>query len=85
MGQPEEAGRMYDDGERAEQLFRIEAMKGELQDIAEGQCVFGEMNGDISPDIEEQFLQHVLAYESAEDGEACRLAGARRRGIARSG
>jgi len=58
---------MCDDGERVEQIFRIEELKSNLEEIAQGQCIFGEMNGELPPYIEEQFLEQVLAYETAEE------------------
>ena len=56
---------MRDDSEHVEQIFRIEAMKGELEELSNGQTVMS-MEGELPPGIEEQFLEHVLAYERAE-------------------
>ncbi len=57
---------MHDDSEHVEQIFRIEAMKGELEEISHGQMLIGDLGEELPPEMEEQFLAQVLAYEQAE-------------------
>jgi len=58
---------MHDDSDRVEQIFHIAEMKSQLEELSQGQMIMGTM-GDVPlpPDIEEQFLEQVLAYELAE-------------------
>lgn len=55
---------MHDDAEHIERIFNIEAMKGELAELSDGKMQMG-MIEDIPPEVEEQFLEQVLAFERA--------------------
>lgn len=57
---------MLEDSEHVDRIFRIEEMKGELAELSQGQMVMGAMGEDLPPEIEEQFLESVLAFERAE-------------------
>jgi len=58
---------MYnDDSERVEQVFRIEALKGEIEEAVHGQCVISDASEDCAPEVAEQFFKHVLDFEHAE-------------------
>lgn len=57
---------MRDDSEFVEQIFRIEHMKGELEELSDGQMLMGTGEGELTPDVEAQFLESVLAYERAK-------------------
>ena len=56
---------MRDDGGHVEQVFHIEEMKGELEDLAHGHMLMHSEEA-LPPDLEEQFLESVLAFERAE-------------------
>jgi hypothetical protein len=45
--------------------IRIERMKGELDELAQGSMIGGGF-GDVPPSLEESFLERVLAFEHAE-------------------
>ena len=57
---------MQDDGELVDRILHIEEMKEELQEIAHGEMTMGSPDGDLPLEIEEKFLEHVLAFERAE-------------------
>ncbi len=57
---------MHEESDPIERLFRIEAMKGELEELSHGQMIMGEMSEGLPPDITEQFLAQTLAYERAD-------------------
>lgn len=54
-----------DDEADVDREIRIEKMKCELDEIAGGKMLSGSF-GPVSPEIEETFLEQVLAYERAE-------------------
>lgn len=54
-----------DDEADVDREIRIEKMKRELDEIAGGKMLSGTF-GPVSPEIEETFLEQVLAYERAE-------------------
>jgi hypothetical protein len=54
-----------DDEADVDREIRIEKMKRELDEIAGGKMLSGSL-GPVSPEIEEAFLEQVLAYERAE-------------------
>jgi hypothetical protein len=54
-----------DDEADVDRKIRIERMKRELDEIAGGKMLSGSF-GPVSPEIEETFLEQVLAYEQAE-------------------
>jgi hypothetical protein len=56
---------MRDDSEHIESIFHVEAMKAELDELSNGQMI---MHAEVPlpPEVEEQFLENVLAYEQAE-------------------
>jgi hypothetical protein len=54
-----------DDEPDIDREIRIEKMKRELDEIAGGEMFSGSF-GPVSPEIEETFLEQVLAYERAE-------------------
>ena len=54
-----------DDEADVDREIRIEKMKRELDEIAGGKMLSGSF-GPVSPEIEETFLEQVLAYERAE-------------------
>jgi len=57
---------MHDDSEHVEQIFHIEEMKAELEELSDGKMVMGNLDEELPPRIEEQFLESVLAFERAE-------------------
>ncbi len=56
---------MRDDSEHIEKIFHIEEMKTELEELSNGKMVM-HSEGILPPDLEEQFLDNVLAFERAE-------------------
>lgn len=56
---------MTDDSELVDQIFHIEEMKRELSERSDGQMIMGNMSDELTPEIESQFLEHVLAFEDA--------------------
>lgn len=56
---------MRDDSEHIEQIFRIEEMKTELEELSDGRMIMHSEDA-LPLEIEEQFLDHVLAFERAE-------------------
>src|SRR5450755_3992823 len=54
-----------DDEADVDREIRIEKMKRELDEMAGGKMLSGSF-GPVSPEIEEAFLEQVLAYERAE-------------------
>lgn len=67
-----------DDGYDVDREIRIEKMKRELDELADGKMICGGF-GSLPSEIEEMFLEHVLAFERAElDTNFNRLA---RRGV----
>jgi len=57
---------MQDDAELVDQVLHIEEMKEALQELAGGQAIIGHVDGELPLALEEQFLEHVLAFERAE-------------------
>jgi hypothetical protein len=55
---------MCDDTEQVEHIFRITELKGEVERLSDGEIVVWE-SPDIPADVEEQFWEQVVAYESA--------------------
>src|SRR5262245_53706469 len=45
--------------------IRLEKLRREIKDLAGGDVMLGS-SPDCDPELEEMFLQHVLAFESAE-------------------
>jgi len=58
---------MSDDSEFIEQIFHINLLKQELEDRANGQLVMGYQGEELTPEIESQFLEQVLAFERAAE------------------
>ncbi|MHB9130989.1 MAG: DUF4826 family protein [Armatimonadota bacterium] len=54
------------DSEHIDRVFHIEEMKGELEELSDGQMIMGDMGEELPAEVEEQFLEHVLAFERAE-------------------
>ncbi len=57
---------MYDDSEHVDRIFHIEALKGELAELAGDSFELEKVDAEMSPELEEQFLEQVLAFERAE-------------------
>jgi hypothetical protein len=57
---------MHDDGEHVERIFHIEALKGELEELAGGNFTLEKVDDALPPELEEQFLEQILAFERAE-------------------
>ena len=57
---------MLDDSKYIETIFHIEEMKAELEELA-GEQMIMHTEGALSPELEEQFLDNVLAFERAEE------------------
>jgi len=57
---------MTNDGDRIEQIFHIEEMKAELEERSGGQMMMG-ASEELTPGMEEQFLEHVLDIENAPE------------------
>lgn len=57
---------MRDDEQHIEDVFRIEEIKSELAELSDGQFIMEKTNEVLPPEIEKQFLEQVLAYETAE-------------------
>jgi len=55
---------MGDDSEQIERIFRIEAMKGEIEELTDGRIVMGATD-ELPPEMEEQFWEQVLEFERA--------------------
>lgn len=60
-----EFGSSHDDKRDVDREIRIEKMKRELEKLTDGQFVTGGF-GDVSPELEESFLERVCAFENAE-------------------
>ena len=56
---------MHDDGELVERILHIEDMKEELRELSDDQVVMGKGDHDLPLEVEEKFLEHVLAFEHA--------------------
>jgi len=56
---------MSEDGKIVEQVFHIEEMKRELEELSDGQVMMGTMGEELPPAMEEQFLEQVLDFENA--------------------
>jgi hypothetical protein len=57
---------MPDDEETVDRILHIEDMKEELRELAGGEAVIHHVDEDLSLEMEEQFLEHMLAFERAE-------------------
>ncbi len=57
---------MPDDGEIVDRILHIEDMKEELQELAGGEAAIENVDENLSLEMEETFLEHVLAFERAE-------------------
>jgi len=58
---------MHDDSDRIDQIFHIEEMKAKLDELSGGQMTMGGMTEELTPGMEEQFLENVLAIENAPE------------------
>jgi len=51
-----------------ERILYIEEMKAELRELSDGEAIIETVDEDLPLAMEEQFLEHVLAFETAETG-----------------
>jgi len=57
---------MQDDAELVDRIIHIEEMKEELEELSGGQALIGRTAQELPLQVEEQFLEYVLAFERAE-------------------
>jgi hypothetical protein len=57
---------MQEDDESVFQVLHIEGMKEDLRELSRGRAIFGGTDEELPLEVEEQFLEYVLAFERAE-------------------